>query len=287
MKLAYVVVVHTGAPQVVRLVRRLASPQSAFVVHVDRRSNGSLRSEIESGTRGVAPVEFVDAHRCYWGGFGMVRAALKGLDALVEGGEPFDYAVLLSGQDYPLRHSQGIERFLAEAGGRSFLNAFPLPRATGWGARGGLDRIEDWHLVRRRALHLRLPRPRRLPFGLAPFGGSAWWCLSHEVAAYVQGFARDNPAVVSFFEHTLHPSELFFQTIVMNSPLAPTVVDDSLRLVKWAAEARSPVTLTTADTADLLASPALFARKFDARVDAAILDVLDEHLERQVVAPSR
>lgn len=287
MRVAYVVVVHKDAPQIVRLVRALATPSSTFVVHVDRRAGPALRGEIEALLDGAADLAFVEPHRCYWGGFGMVRAALKGLDALVGRNDPFDYAVLVSGQDYPLRPASEIESFLRDAGRSSFLNAFPLPRPDGWGPRGGLDRVEDWHLVNRRALHLRLPRPRRLPLGLAPFGGSAWWCLQRDVAVHVQRFSRANPRVVRFFEHALHPSELFFQTVIMNSPHASSVVDDSLRFVKWADAARSPETLTMDDLDDILASAALIARKFDPGVDARVLDAVDAHRERLTVAAGR
>jgi hypothetical protein len=139
-----------------------------------------------------------------------------------------------------------------------------------------LDRIEDWHLIRRKALHLRLPRPRRVPAGLRPFGGGAWWAFARPVVEYVDRFVRENPAVVRFFEHVLHPSEVFFQTVVMNSPLAGSVVTDSLRYIRWEDELANPVTLRATDLDSILGSGMLFARKFDASVDADVLDLLDE-----------
>lgn len=277
MRLAYLLVVHRNPRQVVRLVRRLGEGETTFVVHVDRRAPGPLREEIARGTTDL-DVRFVPSHRCYWGGFGMVRAALKGMQHLVANEVPFDYAVLLSGQDYPLRSARAIRDFLAAADGRSFMNHFPLPRLDGWGARGGLDRFEDWHLIRTRALHVRLPRKRRLPLGLRPYGGGAWWCLARPVVEHVTRTVDANPGLVRFFEHVLHPSEIFFQTVVMNSPLAESVVDDSLRFVRWSG-AGNPDTLTIAAADELLASGALFARKFDENVDGRILDVLDERLE--------
>lgn len=274
-RIAYILPVHREPVQVTRLIRRLATPSACFVLHVDRRADPSVAAEIALQTRGL-PVVFVDPHRCYWGGFGMVRAALKGIRHLVAEEVPFDYAMLLSGQDYPLRPAEAIERFFEEAGDRSYMDAFPLPRPDGWGPRGGMDRIEDWHLIRRKALHLRLPRPRTLPAGLRPYGGGAWWSFSRPVAEHADRFVRDNPEVVTFFEHVLHPSEVFFQSVVMSSPHAASVVPQGLHCIRWEGDAANPVTLRIDDLDDLLGSGMLFGRKFDALVDAAVLDRLDE-----------
>lgn len=275
MRIAYILPVHRSPDQVARLIRRLATPNARFVVHVDRRAAPSVVAAIASGTEG-APVAFVERHRCYWGGFGMVRAALKGIRHLVAQDEEFDYAVLLSGQDYPLRSAAAIEQFLAGADGLSFMDAFPLPRADGWGPRGGLNRVEDWHLIRRKALHLRLPRARTLPTGLRPYGGGAWWSFARPVAEHVDRYVRENPAAIAFFEHVLHPSEVFFQSVVMSSTLADTVVPDSLRYIRWKGQAANPVTLGVADLEDMIDSGMLFARKFDPALDSTVLDRLDE-----------
>ena len=156
------------------------------------------------------------------------------------------------------------------------MDAFPLPRTDGWGPRGGLNRVEDWHLIRRKALHLRLPRARTLPAGLRPYGGGAWWSFARPVAEYVDRYVRDNPAAIAFFEHVLHPSEVFFQSVVMSSNLADTVVPDSLRYIRWEGGSANPVTLGAADVNDMLGSGMLFARKFDLSLDGAVLDRLDE-----------
>lgn len=283
MRLAYIVTVHKNPAQVERLLRRLATDNSMFVVHVDRRAGNDVYDELRRRTSGLE-VHFLERHTCFWGGFGFVRAALKGIDHLVGRSMPFDYAVLLSGQDYPLRPSEGIERFLAEAGGRSFMAHRRLPYAA-WNPRGGLDRVEKWHLVSDRALHLRLPWKRRIPGGLPPVGGEAWWTFSRPVVEYVHGFVARHRRYVRFFEHVLHPSELFFQTVVLNSSFAEEVVDDHLRHIDWeTGDSGHPKTLGVADLGRLLDSGKLFARKFDAAVDATILDLLDEQINRETLA---
>jgi hypothetical protein len=282
VKVAYILPVHRGAAQVVRLLHRLATDDTVFVLHVDARAGSTLEQEIVQGAADLASVSFVEPHRCYWGGFGMARAALKCIRRLVVDDVEFDYAVLVSGQDYPLRTAPELAQFYAAAEGRSFMHYLPLPAPDRWGPRGGLERVQDWHFIRRRALHLRLPRPRRIPGGLAPYAGESWWSFPREVVEYVDRYVLERPELPRFFEHVLHATEVFFQTIVMNSPHAGSVVNDDLRYIRWEHGLPNPATLTTADVDELFASGNLFARKFDVAVDARVLDLIDARLEPSV-----
>jgi hypothetical protein len=281
-RIAYIISAYKLPAQLERLVRRLAGPDVSFFIHVDRKTRRAVYEEMTARTRGL-DVVFLPRHVSHWGGFGHVRATLKGIDHVVSARVPFDYAVLLTGQDYPLRSSAAIAGFLGDSGGRSYMSHWRLPFAA-WSGRGGLERIEDWHLITYRRLHLGLPLRRRLPLGLVPYGGGAYWCLTKRVVDYVHGFVLAHPAYVRFFEHVLVPDELFFQTIVMNSPLGDSVENDNLRYIEWSREP-APAVLVRDDLPTLLSSPKLFARKFDERIDSSVLDLLDAHIDSEMDAP--
>ena len=276
-RIAYIVSAYKLPDQLERMLRRLQAPGVSFAVHVDRKTSRAVWDEMVARCRDL-DVVWLPRHRSQWGGFGHVRATLKGIDHVVESGLPFDYAILLTGQDYPLRPPEEIARVLGAAGGRSFMRNVELPWEP-WGLRGGLDRIEDWHVITYRRLHLALPLRRKLPDGLRPYGGSAYWCLERRLVHFVHGFLRENPDYVRFFEHVFVPDELFFQTIIMNSQLRDTVENDDLRYLDWSREP-APVVFTLADLPVLLESGQLFARKFDGTVDSEVLDALDRHLTR-------
>lgn len=275
MRIAYIVSAYKLPAQLERLLRRLDGQGVSFAVHVDAKTPRAVWDEMVARCRDL-DVTWLPRHRSQWGGFGHVRATLKGIDHVVSSEMPFDYAVLLTGQDYPLRRPTEIARFLGESGGRSYMRHVALPWEP-WGPRGGLDRIEDWHVITYRRLHLALPVRRRLPGGLEPYGGSAYWCLSSPLVHFVDGFLSKNPDYVRFFEHVFVPDEIFFQTIVMNSELRDTVENDDLRYLDWSRQP-APAVLTRDDLPALVAAPQLFARKFDVTVDAEILDALDRHL---------
>ena len=127
-RIAYVISAYTLPAQLVRLVRRLATPGVTFAVHVDRKTRRSVVDEMVAGTREL-DVTFLPRHVSHWGGFGHVRTSLKGIDHLYRTGVEFDYAVLLTGQDYPLRAAASIAERLGGSGGASFMNWWPLPYA--------------------------------------------------------------------------------------------------------------------------------------------------------------
>jgi hypothetical protein len=278
VRIAYVVSAYKLPDQLVRLIRRLHTETSSFVVHVDRKTDHAVFERMVSGTRELGCVEFVDRHVCHWGGFGHVRATLKGLERLYADGRAFDYVVLLTGQDYPLRSAAEIERRLAGSGERSFMSYWPVPREA-WSGRGGLDRIERWHAVWRHHLHVWMPFvQRRLPAGLTPWGGPPYWCLAKPVTDYVWEWVQANPETVRFFEHVWIPDEVFFQTIILNSPLRDTVVNDDLRHIDWT-RLPAPSVFRREHFDELIDSGKLFARKFDETVDAEILELLDRYID--------
>lgn len=293
MNVAYVISAYKLPGLLVRLVDRLDAPGGTILVHVDARSPATVYDAMAGPLAGRPNVSFLPRHACRWGDFGHVEATLKGLRALLGSGRPFDYVVLLTGQDYPIKSNAAIAAALEDAGGRVFLDWMPIPSEK-W-TDGGLDRIGHWHFrIGRRPFAVpgapfgaspagaawsraaRLLRLRRsFPSGMHPYGGSSYWMLPADCARYVADFVRDRPDYVRFFRRVLVPDEIFFHTIIMNSPFRDRVENNALRYIRWRDDADSPTVLTSDDMARFMATPDLFARKFDPGVDAGVLDLID------------
>jgi hypothetical protein len=281
MRLAYIISAYKDLGQLERLVRRISTDNTVVLVHVDKKTSDRDYAALVSSLTDLGSVGFLSRHVCHWGGFGHVRATLKGIEELGRTQASFDHVLLLTGQDYPLKPNHAIERFFEANHGSTFMAYSPLP-SPWWSPRGGLDRIEYRHL-RLYGHHLRLPGKRKFPAGLEPFGGGAYWCLSGECVELVRSFVDARPDVVRFFRHVDIPDEIFFQTVLMNSELADRVVNDNLRYIDWSTDKR-PTLLGAGDLDALRHSPKLFARKFDATLDSAVLDLIDrELLERDEV----
>ncbi|HTJ27017.1 MAG TPA: beta-1,6-N-acetylglucosaminyltransferase [Candidatus Limnocylindria bacterium] len=297
----YFIASHTNPDQVARLVRRLRrdSPNALVLIHHDE-SQSHLGAERFAGDANV--VVMPESVAVEWGQFSQVELVLRGIDALLATGRDFDWVVLLSGQDYPIRPIAEFETDLARLGDGAI--AYEEQTAL-------LDRyVLSWHRLPRwlenritNALFSRLSRfnarqpfvrfvsgrvgcqigvrTARSPFGatLRPYKGTTWWTLSRRCIDYVRTYVRDNPSFVDWYRRrTLMPDESFFQTILFNAGIFRLRNDDG-RFVRWEPpEAPSPVTLRAVDLDAVLASGKYFGRKFDERVDAAVLDRLDAHL---------
>jgi len=290
---ACIVLAHRAPEQLALLISALHHRDVRVYVHLDRRIRSDSFSEALAATGpDVVPLPRRDGR---WGGIGIVDASLSGLaQGLADG---CDYFVLLSGQDFPLRPMGEIVEVVREAGSRSYVEYFALP-ASHWRF-GGRDRTdfytydllgrretciprgEDVGFLNRKGLLLNellrmrtaLEPARRFPPYVRPFGGSQWWNLSHAAADYILGFLDEHRDYRRYHEHTILPDEMFFQSILLGTefPGRQAVVNDAHRFAIWPDGASHPRTLTTDDLPVILKSEKLFARKFDASVDSAVL----------------
>ena len=283
MSLAYLIRAHHKPAQLARVVDRLRSENAAFYVHVSARTPDETYSAMQ---RMLDDVHWVPRVPAYYSGFSLVRSMLAGLAEM----QPVPtHAVMLSGQDYPLKPAAEIEQFLTGRAGESLLEHFPIPVADRWpGENGGLDRIRYWHFerlrYRTRVLHIPFLR-RSFPAGLEPYGGSAWCALSGDAVRTILSFPGANPEAFRFFEHVRTPDEIFLQTVLLNSPLRDRVANDAIHYVEWPGGSH-PKTLRSPDFPRLAACGKLFARKFDLNEDAQILDRIDDELLARQASPA-
>jgi hypothetical protein len=296
LRLAYIISAYKNPAQLTRLIRRLSAGQTTFFVHVDKKTSVRVFRRMFDDVRSLPNVHFLERHVINWGDFGHVRATLKGVNEIIRQGISFDFVVLLTGQDYPIKSNAHIGSTLNASRGKAFLKFFPLP-SNEW-ANGGMNRIERWHfgfkgwhylfpanpervaLLSRKLATLSakiIPFKRPFPRGYQAFGGSSYWCLPTECVLYIHEFIHRNPGFVDFFRHVYISDEIFFHTIILNSPFKEHVVNDDLRYVDWSKPA-GPAVLTIEDFPKLLHSRKLFARKFDVTVDERVLDMIDHVL---------
>ena len=278
MRLVYILLAHQLPGQLIRLVDRLEGPDVQLLIHLDLNMPDDEVRTVHRELAARPHVEFLRRHRCTWGAFSIVESTLEGLrrcESLT-----FDYAVLLNGQDYPIKSRDEIDSYLEQLAGKSIIDNNPFPMAE-WNT-GGWNRIQDYQAHDRRrwlrgvarvlnALPLRRPYPR----GIHPYGGAQFWALSSPAVHYVLDFIARNPKFVAAYRFTFAADEMFFQTIVGNAGESVPRVGDAVNFLEWD---RPGLTLTSDDFPTLAQTYHLYARKFDMRVDAAVLDMIDKEL---------
>src|SRR5689334_9944759 len=119
-KFVYFILCHQMAEQVIRLINRLRDTESFFVVHVDKRASANVYKALADFSANTPNIYLCKRYRCYWGSFGIVQATLSCIKKALKLNLPFDYAILLSGQDYPIKTSAYIRRFFSDKMGCEF-----------------------------------------------------------------------------------------------------------------------------------------------------------------------
>jgi Core-2/I-Branching enzyme len=305
MKIAYVITAHNQPQQVCRLVRALqtTSTTGQIVIHHDR-SKSEFDPALLAGMRDVHLLQNPIA--VGWGEFSVVEAELRCLDWLMQEAIEFDWLVLLSGQDYPIRSLQQFEQLLASTSVDGFLEYFPIDQVPAtqwnWHDQTGNDRyyyhyhnapsllrplfyklyrIVNWQpylrvKAGRFGAKIALPAYRH-PFReqFRCYAGSQWHTLSRRAVQYLTDFIQQNPQIVEHYRHTMIPDESFFQTILLNAPHLQ-FCNDNLRHISWTPP--YPAIFGMQDLPSLEQSQKFFARKFDLNYDAQVLDQLDRTL---------
>jgi hypothetical protein len=283
VKIAYLILCHKSPEHVIRLISRLRAEGSFFVVHIDKKAGPPVSDVLQSFSAHSPDVVLAKRVRCYWGSFSLVQATINCIDAAISSKRPFDYAMLVSGQDYPLKPAQAIQRFLANNMGREFIETFRLDKPNKWTTHeqfyNAMNRVQYYTFFIIRSRHFHLKVKRRFPFGWSPYGGSQWWCLTHECISYIRQFLLDNPSYVRYFKRVFIPDETMFQSLVANSSFAEHNFGADLRYIDWTnPNPTCPRILDQSDFDRLRNSPNLIARKFDIDKSHELLNNIDKFI---------
>lgn len=305
---AYLILSHRLPGQVLRLAAALRAdrPAAPIVIHHDPRGEPLDERALER----LGAVQLVrSAQPVVWGWASQLDALLRSLAWVCERVD-FDWLVVLSGQDYPARPLDEVERELADSpyDGYAPADVVAVPALT---ARAVDEFSARYHYRHHRIPPLR-PRARRaitaarpwltlrdMPWGLllghrwpTPFSdaqpcrrGQDWLTLSRSAVAAVLAAAREEPHLVEHYRHTPHPTESFPHTVLHARPEL-RLSGDPRRFTSWSRPGSPhPDVLRLADLEAIVASGADFARKLDITVDADILDALDRVAGRDLQAP--
>lgn len=279
--IAYLILVHRYPDQFKRLFRVLHDPANYYVVHVDKNAGPALEAEIRSFLAPYPNAAVIESRKAIWGGYSLVDAELRGMEALLDMGADWKVFINLSGQDFPLMSQKRIKAFLTQHAGQEFIRVMDqaLVRPD------TLNRVRE-HVVERHDRIINSGLTRSFLSGARPYIGNQWMMVTRAFCAFVTG----DPAVErykTFYRNTFIADEGFFQTVMMNTAVHGDIVNDDKRMIDWVPDGDiklRPRTFELGDAAALTASDALFARKFDQTVDGAILDILEAHLLAQDAA---
>lgn len=324
MKVLYLIFSHDHQMQVARLaeiIRRL-SPGSEIAVHHDPQlapfDGNLLRDE-------WLVHQIPDPVRAEWGGFSLVEqylhafrwclshlefdwvVTLTGLTYPTHSLASFEAMLFGSGKDGFVYHFDAYDPSHWPPGTaetRFHFRYFRLPKFRYWHRiaaplRVGLERARVWLNAHQPLVRI-IPRPRgaltqlgicrlRRPFHdcMNLQGGRQMLNVNSHALRFMLRFVDENPGWTAFMARSLVPDETFFTTILANAP-GLRIANDVQRFIRWPRgvdHAASGAVITADEIPEVLQSTAPFALKFDSRVDARALDLLDERLRPHMQMP--
>ncbi|HWL14024.1 MAG TPA: beta-1,6-N-acetylglucosaminyltransferase [Opitutus sp.] len=296
MSLAFLILAHKNPRQVERLFRAIHRPEDVVVLHFDRRAPAALHELGRQLARAHRNVHLLRPQTILWGGYRMAAVQIQAMAAALRADGRWHHFINLTGQDFPIKPVAALDAHLAANPESNYVSWFDPVFTPLWS--NARDRMRFYYLewpwlervlripgAGRRIRRLlgwqnrlpHLPRYTRRWPDFRYYGGANHVILSRAGAAYL---AHDPEAqrITRWLSHAAHANEIVFQTVLLNSPLAATIVNGHLREIDFPPNRPHPRTFREADLDRLRQSPAYFARKFDDTVDSAILDRLAEHL---------
>ena len=223
MPTAYLITAHHQPNHLARLVRILDGDECTFFVHIDAKVDDAIFRESVGNRSNV--VFTSRRHKVNWGGISQVDATLDLLSEALDSDLAFHRFCLLSGADFPIKPSSQIR--IEFSSNKEFMRIDrklrPLENSV-HDRNVGLYWFMDSSRWSLKKLSGRLKRHPDNDISL--YHGSNWWALSRDCIEYIRRFLSTNRSYRMFFRYTRCPDEVFFHSIVKNSPFASRITHD-------------------------------------------------------------
>jgi hypothetical protein len=265
----------------------------SIYIHIDKKSSIS-KEEIRKLKERKNVAYISQQYTINWGGINHLKAILD-LSVNAIKNKENQYFHLITGHDYPIKPISEITAFAHTNREFSYMEYHPLPYSP-W-PEGGLDRLSRYNLYDlidgRRGLGERFIKgfskvQKALGFKRSfekdfpsLYGGSTYWSLNREALEYVFQYMLEHPQYLKRFKYSFCSEEIFFQTILLNSPLKGKIINDNMRFIIW--EERNgnfPANLDDSDFNNIKDSNALFARKFEFPISENLLKKIQQNITK-------
>ncbi|XP_072022248.1 xylosyltransferase 1-like isoform X1 [Amphiura filiformis] len=304
IRIVYVLVVHGRAlRQVRRLIKLLYHKNHYFYIHVDVRSDYLHRelSKISSTYPNMRMTPWRMA--TIWGGASLLKVYLQCMQDLIAMEDwKWDFFINLSESDMPIRTNELLVSFLSRFRKHNFLKSHGRDDNSSRIRRNASEPLDLF--IKKQGLdktfyecdtHMWRLGERVLPTGISLDGGSDWIIVNRDFVRYL--ITTDNAllrGLKEMYKYTLLPAESFFHTVLENSELCKTYVDNNLRITNWRRKLGcqcqykhivdwcgcSPNDFKPEDFYKVKQTPrpAFFARKFEAIINQRIINDVDRWL---------
>lgn len=282
---AYLIIAHNKYEQLKILVNLLDHPDNDIYIHIDKKSQNFSVNTLEVQ---YSNLFLIDSLNVNWGGYSLIKCEINLLKNAFQ--NHYMYYHLISGVDLPLKSQDEIHNFFHKHIGKNFIEFDEKANQTksfkfrtqyyylfqdiiGRNSNPWmhvLRKFEKNSLALQKFFHIK--RRELIPL----YKGANWVSITDELVQYI----LDNENTIKkIFSYSWCGDEMFIQSLAMNSPYRNTIVNNNCREIDWTRGL--PYTYRQEDVPMLLASPSLFARKFDSDVDSEAIRLIVNALKNQ------
>jgi hypothetical protein len=264
-----------------------------FYIHIDEKSK--FRHSNIDALRKIPRVQLVSQKfRVRWGGFNHLISILLLLKEALKQND-LEYFHVISGQDYLIKPVSVIKSIF-ESNPADYMDYFEVLNSkwkSEWIKRisyyGFYEILNSKSFLGSKIITAIIVLQRKLGFSrtlpkVKLYGGSGWWSLSRESVEYVMNYTTRNPMLLKRLRFTFCADEIYFQTVLMNSPFKEKIVNNNLRYIDWTKRnGNFPANLDESDFQALADSDRIFARKFEFPVSVKLKQLIKEDLLKSVL----
>lgn len=289
-RIAFILIVHNNPEQVNLFIKQLLLYQNSFVyIHVDAKYLDIIPDLLADERILIAPEHF----DIKWGDYTQIQVN-NYMMKFASQQRFHDYYSLHSGADLLIRPIVELIDYLENTWRYAYCDCCQLP--SGWQYGGGLGRIAlKWPKCFRKRLNRHSPMRylrsiygkcygagiisgKRLPDKYLYYGGADWFTVRNDCVRNILDFSNTENEFEELFVDSLSGAEIYYVSIIQMTKGNYQVEDKNmLRYVDWKnrGQVRSvgaPNTCTMDFIDEINNSGAFFARKFDKKIDSAIVD---------------
>lgn len=226
MRLAHLVLAHTDLNHVYRLTKRLLGFSDVFI-HIDANTNASKLIEKLSNYDNCYFMN--NRLHCDWGGWNAVRAEVE-LIRLAMQTKKYDRLVFLQGADYPIKTDVEVKDFFKKNNDVEYIRGCQISGIDDpyyWQKCRYISFMNNPNAVKRTLNFVSRKLKLKIRSGYITEGGNkypvywggALWSFTGKCASYLLNFYDNHPKFNRWFWHAFASDELYFVTVIMNSPL--------------------------------------------------------------------
>ena len=267
-------------------IKLMDHEQNDIYVHVDKKSKDFNPEEFANITL-KSKLFFIERRSVSWGGYSLLGCELALLKEASK--RNYRYYHINAGDSLPLKSQTEIHEFFEKNDGKEFLEIQDGAIAE----KSIADRFRFYHFFQEM-----IGRPKKNnplvfidkvslklqeAFGIDRFKNSkqeikkglTWCSLTHNFVSHI---VAQEDELEKMYRHTFVPEEFCFQTIAWNSSFKENIENNSLRYMDWK-KGGGPYTFRDEDFDRLINSGCFWARKFNERVDPAIIEKITNHVQ--------